>query len=304
VAVTADGTRVGVGQAGGGNPLANGLESAVANLAAAVRGALGGADAGAVGSVLVGLAGRSALWQPDVRRAYDDVLRELGISAGLHVVSDHVVAFAAGTRERTGTVLSAGTGAVAAHIVDGCTVGVADGLGWQLGDRGSGFWIGRAAAKVTARHLSRGVELGPLAAAVRRHVLGSTPAGAPNGGATTWAEPFVARVQQRDPVYLAELAPLVSDAALDGDPEAVRIVRDAAKHLVTTVSEIRPPGCGSPIVLAGSVLTAAVPVRSALRRRLRRHWDAPVLVAGDTGEAAARLAAERMAHGELWGGPG
>ncbi|NDL56834.1 BadF/BadG/BcrA/BcrD ATPase family protein [Phytoactinopolyspora mesophila] len=297
VAVTADGVRVGAGKAGGGNPLANGLDAAVTNLADAVRAALGPTDPRSVTSVVLGLAGRCALEQPQVRQAYDDALRALGIGAELHVISDHLVAFTAGTHEPAGTVLSAGTGAVAAHFIDRRAVGVADGLGWQLGDKGSGFWIGRAAAKATARQLSRAAELGPLTAAVSRHILGSATGGAPAGGATTWAEPFVGRVQERDPIYLAELAPLVSAAAVDGDPVAVRIVRAAAKRLAKTVAEIRPPGCSSPIVLAGSVLTASAPVRVTLQRRLRRRWEAPVLMAGDTGEAAAWLAAERLAGG-------
>ncbi|MFD2354800.1 hypothetical protein ACFSTC_44380 [Nonomuraea ferruginea] len=66
------------------------------------------------------------------------------------------------------------------------------------------------------------------------------------------------RLIQGDHMRLAELAPLVSRAAADGDPAALAITRRAAEHLASTVRRIHVSG---PVVLAGSVLTNDGPVR-------------------------------------------
>ncbi|WP_228564599.1 BadF/BadG/BcrA/BcrD ATPase family protein, partial [Catenulispora rubra] len=62
-------------------------------------------------------------------------------------MSDVTVAFAAGTPAPDGTLLVSGTGAVAARMHDRLPVHFRDGYGWLLGDEGSGFWIGRQAAR-------------------------------------------------------------------------------------------------------------------------------------------------------------
>lgn len=283
------GRRLGRGRAGGGNPGALGPRAA-ANLAAAVRRALEAAeDVEPVGAV-VGLAGVSALREPGPRSAVEGALREAGVRP--HITGDDVVAFAAGTAEADGCVLIAGTGAVAARIEGRRRIRTADGLGWQLGDEGSGFWIGRRAAKATVHRLAAGAEPGPLARAVRDQVLGTDPGAWPQAP-DELARAFAARLLGRAPLTLAGLAPLVGAAAREGDPVAVAIVEEAAARLVRTVGRVRAPGERSPVVLAGGVLTGSSAVREALTRRLARSGGAPVVTAGDTAGAAAWLAAVR-----------
>lgn len=93
-------------------------------------------------------------------------------------------------------------------------------------------------------------------------------------------------VQGQAPLALAELAPLVSEAAADGDPVALEIVNEAAIRLVRTVMEVHVSGL--PIVLAGSVLTTEGPVQQAVLALLREET---VSIAGDGAGAAAWLAA-------------
>ena len=112
----------------------------------------------------------------------------------------------------------------------GGMTGIADGLGWLLGDQGSGFWLGRAAAAATARALYRGCPPSPLTDLVTGAV------------GETGADALVAAVYDRPPRELAALAPLVTHAALAGDPLAAGIVRDAAARLVATLRQVRGPG--------------------------------------------------------------
>lgn len=196
-------------------------------------------------------------------------------------------AFAAGTGEPAGSVLISGTGAIAAEIRGARIVRTADGLGWLLGDLGSGFWIGRAAAATTARALYRGASPGPLVRLVTEAV------GAREG------DPFVSAVHDRPPRELAALAPLVTRAAADGDPLAVSIMDRAADHLCRTLSEIREPGDRTPMVLAGGVLQQCAPLRNSVHERLAGAWpNASVVVAGPGEEGAARLAARLLTTGD------
>ncbi|MFB4282002.1 MULTISPECIES: N-acetylglucosamine kinase [unclassified Nonomuraea] len=303
------------GQAGGANPGALGPDRAAANLTAAVRAALAGIDPAQVRGVVVGLAGSPGRCAELTERVFRDLLPggvrgETAGSLPVRTVGDVVTAFAAGTPAPSGTVLISGTGAIAAKITDHVPVATADGYGWQLGDEGSAFWLGRAAARATIRALDGGIPEGGVpagglvASVVDRLVpeglngldgaIGVDGSGRPDGAGSDLAGgsggELVARVaaavHARPPLALAELAPLVSRAARDGDPTAVSIVAEAASRLVRTVSEVHEPGL--PIVLAGSVLTAEGPVRDAVQGLLE---GASPAVAGDPAGAAAWLAA-------------
>ncbi|BCB87077.1 BadF/BadG/BcrA/BcrD ATPase family protein [Phytohabitans suffuscus] len=274
VVTTLGGTRAGYGRAGAANPVTVPAAEAAANLTAALTAALSTVDVARIRAAVAGAAGAS---RPAVLQAAFDAL---GVRCPLLVVGDAVVAFAAGTGEPAGSVLIAGTGAVAAEIRDRRIVRTADGLGWLLGDLGSGFWIGRAAATATARALYRGDPPGPLVERVTAAV-----------GETT-ADPFVVAVHARPPRELAALTPLVAGAAADGDALALSIMDEAATHLCRTLAEVREPGDWSPIVLSGGVLRHCPPLRASVHGWLATAWpDAPVCAAGPGEEGAARLAA-------------
>ncbi|WP_165974397.1 N-acetylglucosamine kinase [Nonomuraea deserti] len=373
---TLDGTLVGRGQAGGANPGALGMDTAAANLTAAVRAALEpgsaqlpGTGAGTVVGVVVGLAGNPALCATLAERVFCALLPgahltgEPGVPGAtpVRVMGDIVTAFAAGTPSPSGTVLISGTGAIAAKIVDHAPAGTADGYGWLLGDEGSAFWIGRAAARATIRALTTprpsptrsGVDLvrdhepngtahrpepgrnetgggrepgdseadgcrsvcgeggdreagvrgageneagvrgaggggrcggwagsGLLVKMVLRRLLPDGPGGDPGAR-------LAAAVHARPPLALAKLAPLVSEAAMGGDPVAVSIVAEAASRLANSASRVHEPGL--PLVLAGGVLTAEGPVRDAVRGLLEG-----AVTAGDPAGAAAWLAARPL----------
>ncbi|MEV4357171.1 BadF/BadG/BcrA/BcrD ATPase family protein [Nonomuraea sp. NPDC049625] len=280
---TVDGAPVGRGHAPGANPVTLGMDRACAHLTAAVQEAAS-SSLPHVSTVVMGLAGNPAA----CRELAGRVLRPL-LPQGLpvRVVGDTVTAFAAGTSSPSGTVLISGTGAIAAKITDHEQTATADGYGWLLGDEGSGFWLGHAAARATVRALTaltaltaRSAGGGLLRDLVVRQLL-------PEGVGEDPVAQLAAAVHARPPLALAELAPLVSRAAEAGDPVARALVAEAAARLAGTAARVHEPGL--PIVLAGGVLTSEGPIQRAVHDLL-----ADAVTAGDPAGAAAWLAARDL----------
>lgn len=268
VVLDAAGEPVGRGDGGPGNPCLSGVD-AVRSISATVRAALGAVDPAGVRGAVVGIAGLSALADPAVRDAFAHEWAAIGLTCAVPVVADAVTAFAAGTdgAARQGAVLIAGTGAVAA-LVDGIdVVREADGLGWLLGDQGSGVWVGLEAVRSAARRRS------PLGAQVMAFT------------GTRTADELVAWAHRQTPTAFAALAPLVCAGT---DPESARIADAAVSLLLATLAELDP--LDAPVVLAGGLLTADTPIRrgvlAAIGSRAR--------VAGDPALGAARLALHRL----------
>jgi glucosamine kinase len=264
VVTTADGTIVGSGSAGPGNPSLAG-PAAVRAIGAAARTALRDTDPASVRTAVVGVAGVSGL--AAVAEAFEWEWKAIGLTCAVPIVGDAVTAFAAGSAARSGAVLIAGTGAVAA-LVDGLdVVRTADGWGWLLGDEGSGTWIGLQAVRAAVRRPST------LAAEVMAHARVDTP-----DALADWAG-------RQPPSAFAALCPLVCASQ---SPAATSIIAAAASRLLGTLTELDTSD--GPVVLAGGLLTADTPVR----RRVRAALGSRATVAGDPALGAARLAAQRM----------
>ncbi len=276
VVTTLDGAVVGRGRGGPGNPVARPPAETAAALVGAVRDALVGLDPADVVGAVVGVAGYSRLATPEGAAVYASAWAAGGVPVPLRTVGDAVVAFAAGGNDApSGSVLIAGTGAIACEIVDWTVGRRVDGIGWLLGDEGSGFWFGVAAARLTARALHAGTD-GPLVSAMQSAVGATGPEG--------FVSAFYALARDK----MAALAPLVFEAARAGDPAAEAILADGADRLTATLLEL--PSTEGPIVLAGGLLTAVPELRDAVQSRLHAATGRMGLLAGDAAVAAARLA--------------
>jgi N-acetylglucosamine kinase-like BadF-type ATPase len=144
-AVLVDGTGrcVGYGLAGGGNPVSWGPERATAQIVAAVTGATEAAHyPGPIEVAVLAMAGGSAFSASDM---LGRALVPLGVGGPVEFAPDLLATFCSGTAELDGYALVAGTGAAAVRVRGGRVDASADGLGWLLGDEGSGFWIGHRA---------------------------------------------------------------------------------------------------------------------------------------------------------------
>ncbi|MEY9911617.1 glucosamine kinase [Catenulispora sp. MAP12-49] len=309
LAVTPRGVRRGAGRASGGNPTGLGPERAAAALAEAVEQALTGLDPAAVRHVVLGLAGGGALPSGEDLpggQAFTQVWARVGIRCPVEYEPDALIAFAAGTAAAEGSLLLSGTGAVAIAVKDRAMAARSDGHGWLLGDRGSGFWLGRQAVLAAMAALDGE---GPATALTGLVIesLRLRPAGPGTASASDSAsspgtdEPpltareLVAAVMAEPPTALARLAPLLTTACAAHDPVAEAIADRAVEHLAQTLTTVRTSDAASPIVLAGSILTNPTPVAERVRRMLRERWpDAPVSEALDGAAAAAWLALARV----------
>lgn len=169
---------------------------------------------------LLGVGAAGAWAAPEAaRRLAEALAAETGarVAVASDVVTAHVGALGGGA----GVLLIAGTGA-AALGVDADGVRLVDGWGPELGDFGSGSWLGREALRAVLR---RSVDLSPdttLTAAIGERI------GAASDIAAWLArpEPLARR--------LATLAPLVLDAAAAGDRIAVEIAAEGVRLLTAS----------------------------------------------------------------------
>jgi N-acetylglucosamine kinase-like BadF-type ATPase len=238
----------GYAAAGSGNPTAVGPETAAASVAESVLAALQRAEvpSTSIRQVVLAMAGAgSSAVAAEIRQR----LAGLGLDAPLLFESDLLATFCSGTHRPDGYAVISGTGAGAIRVEGGRQVAVADGLGWLLGDEGSGFWIGQRVVRAALADLDgRGpsTALTPLMLAR----LGVSAPLAPGD-----REPIVAVVRALyggTPVRLADYAGLVFE--VDGDRTADRILDEAADALTRTLTAVRSPAVSGPVVLGGGIL--------------------------------------------------
>jgi len=291
--VAADGTRVGRGESGGGNPNSHPPDLAAKRVAEAIGTALGSESGASVRGCMLGVAGESKFSDPAIVATFESALRQVGLACPINVVSDAEVAYASATAEPDGTVVVGGTGSVAARIANRRKTTWVGGWGWLLGDEGSAYWIGREAVRSTLRLLQGVGDAGPLALAVLTEAFGSDEVSLDE---LTWRRRAVNRLitaaNAEAPIRLARYASMVSEhAGADpmADPMALSIVERAAELLAAHAVATRTPGELTPIVLAGSVLGPSSPVGLAVRAVLTDEGD--VLFAPDGAIGAAWLAA-------------
>ncbi|TWJ16314.1 N-acetylglucosamine kinase-like BadF-type ATPase [Stackebrandtia albiflava] len=280
IAMNGDGGVIGEGGAGAANPHTVALSDVTAELHAAVTATLTGIDAGDVVAGVIGMAGAAAASRPEVAAAISEVWPRLGMACPVEIVGDAVIAYAAGSAHPEGRVLIAGTGAIAARITDWQVGRTVDGLGWLLGDEGSGFWLGRAAIRHTVDAMAAGRPAGPLGAVIAQHF------------GTDDFEQIVAECYRMPPAEIAGFAETVCGLADAGDRTAARLAREAADLLAASLSKLDGPA-DSAVVLAGGLLAGPTPVRAALLERLAAGPHGPVSVAADPAVGAAWLAGLR-----------
>ncbi|WNV81940.1 BadF/BadG/BcrA/BcrD ATPase family protein [Umezawaea sp. Da 62-37] len=285
VVLDLDGTRLGAGVAGGANPNSHPPSRAASQIGDALRAALEGLDVRKVQSGVLGMAGSSKLTDPDVAALFQKAWAGAGLRCPMRVVTDCEAAFAAGSASPDGTVVVAGTGSVAARIVDHGLRDTTGGYGWLLGDEGSAFWMGRSAVRDTLGQLETDEPLSALAEAVLGMSLVET---APRR--RMWSR-LITVVNSVPPIGLARYAPLVSAMAADQDPHALDIVDAAARLLADMTMAAREPRERTPIVLVGSLVGPSSPVGDRLRSLLRARTGAVVRVAAEAAAGAAWLAA-------------
>lgn len=187
------------------------------------------------------------------------------------IVADDSVTWALGALGgRPGVAVALGTGAVALGIAADGRLAHVDGSGPYLGDRGSGWWVGREAlvAAIAAVEARAGGSRQLLTLARRRYgELSALP-----------------EALRRDPnphATIAAFAVDVAAAAQSGDEAAKRIMAEAGAH-VGTAAAAAARGSGLPagfaLTLVGGLSAARVLLEDGLTAALAAEGFAPVLV--------------------------
>ncbi|SDT36567.1 N-acetylglucosamine kinase [Microlunatus soli] len=259
-----------------GNPNAVGVAAAAERIRVAVEQALrqaqgpGGQAQGSAGqavrAIVLGMAGFGTAL--DAGEEFLSAALPTDLQVRPRIVSDLAVAYASATSLPRGTVLIAGTGSSAADIDDGDIVSRRGGWGWLLGDEGAGFWLGREAVRQALTEL----EHGHTAGALTGEVVAALGIDGPDRFTGLLRVPYL-----DTPIRLAELAPIVT-GLVDSDPAAASICARAAAGLSDLVLDLGPLP-GRPIVVAGSVLQSAGPIRTAFTQRITAALGSPVLQA-------------------------
>lgn len=270
----------GINPNSGGDP-----ESALTTTIAA---ALAELESGSAADITCGVAGLAGALSrgTTLQAALDTACNVNGVTAPVDLVSDLVVAFWSGlpkARQQanvSGSVLIAGTGAVAAEIVGSCVTALSDGYGPLLGDRGAGVWLGKQAVRAA---LDGESGRGPKTVLSELVLRGSDRAD------------FLAELYAKPSKEVGQYAPAVDAAYDQGDPVATAIVEQAITELTLTLATLPsqsegPRGVLEAItVLVGSVAAGDNPVGTGLRRRLRESGR-QVFIGGSGLTGAVRLA--------------
>jgi glucosamine kinase len=282
---TYDGEAIGMGRAGGANVWSSGT-SVPEIIAAAIREALADEDPVRVTAGVVAMAG--SLTGDDVAADVAAAWRSLGIPGRPHVVSDVLAGFATGTAAADGVVLVAGTGSIAAAIRDRDVARTSGGHGWLLGDEGSAVWLGLEGMRTALRALDGTGPESLLARAV------PVALGIPVSSPVPTRIAIVREAHDRPPAAFGRLAPVVVDAAAEGDPVAQALLDAAVEHLVLLVESVVGTESVRDIVLTGSLVSAATPIGRSVRARLADRWPTAAVADAHSGEpGAVALAIER-----------
>ncbi len=208
-------------------------------------------------AVLVGAAGAGSSAAREALGAA--LLPLLGAVPTLRVTTDAEIALAAAFGAGSGIVVSAGTGSIAFARDPEGNLHRAGGLGWRLGDEGSGYALGRAALRAVARAADGRGPPTALSERLRRRL------GTPD------LDALVAWSLTAPPAAVAELAIDACEAARAGDREAGALVEQTAHDLADLVLALAarwPAPAPVPVAASGGLLQPDSPVRGALGARL------------------------------------
>lgn len=244
------GNCLGQGRSRGGNPASNTPELAASAMISAVEAAVADAGDGPLDIIVAQI----ALAGPQVHVALarlEQSFRSLGLTGPIVFAGDLLAMFASATPALEGYCVVCGTGAGAIRIRRGEIDRVVDLAGWQLGDLGSGYWLGHEAAKAAAAEMEGRGEPTALTPAL----LGALNIPSSDGGVQGRSMPlrlFIDGIYALRPIELARFAPLV--IAHRGDTIADALLAEAERYLARDFAIAFDPSVAGPVVLGGGVI--------------------------------------------------
>jgi N-acetylglucosamine kinase-like BadF-type ATPase len=247
-----------------------------------VRRALSAAGRLTGDTLVVGAAGAGRDPERDELRI---ALRNENLATSVVVTTDIEIALAAAFSDGPGIVVSAGTGSVAVGRDRAGKRHRMGGYGWQMGDEGSGYAIGRAALGA----VSRAIDGRSPKTALSEKVLIATR--------SSDFDALIRWAAGASPAEVAALAPHVLAVAASGDPLAQGITDYAARELSQLAicllprMDLAPP---VPVAVTGGLLAQDQPLRRTLLAKLAEE---PAFLPSDTPVDAVAGALRMAASG-------
>ncbi len=287
----ARGETLGAGDAGACNPQAVGFENAQREIRAAIQRAF---DAAKVAKQLVAAAclGIGGVERADERALMREWARA-EIAPRVEILNDAEIVLAAGTPENWGIALIAGTGSIAWGKTRAGKFARAGGWGYLIGDEGSAFDLSREALRAVTRATDGRGEPTRLAEKILQFWKLQTP------------PELIPRVYRSGmkPADLAQIAPLVMDAADEGDPVARELIARAGQELAAAIIAVaRALNIAEkeiPLALAGGLLLNAGSLRAQLLAALNASAFifAPVEWVNEPVKGAVKIALDLSLRG-------
>ncbi len=255
-----------------------GLQAA-SRIAVVVRRALTDARLLQADVLVVGAAG---VGRDPERGELRDGLRNERLATRTIVTGDLDIALEAAFGSGPGIVLVSGTGSVAMARTPAGALHRQGGYGWQMGDEGSGYALGRAALLAVGRARDGRGDATALSAELLAHAPPKT------------FDELVRWSGAAEPGEIATLAPLVFGCAAAGDAVARHLVESAANDLaglVTPLVALFGTRGTVQVALAGGNLAPERGLREPVLARLKRAHRLAVLEAAlDPAEGALSMA--------------
>jgi N-acetylglucosamine kinase-like BadF-type ATPase len=269
VAVSEDGSIVGRAEGPGAAVRPGRALASASTIIEVVRRAL--SDAGRLrGDVLV--VGAAGAGRAPEREELRTAIRGENIASNIVVTTDIEIALEAAFAHGPGIVVSAGTGSVAVGRDQAGKRHRIGGYGWQMGDEGSGYAIGRASLGA----VSRAVDGRSPQTALSDRLLKVTR--------SSDFDSLIRWAAGASPAEVAALAPHVLAVAAEGDPLAQGIADYAARELSQLAICLVPKMDLTPpvrVAITGGLLGPDQPLRRTLLAKLAEEsvfqpTDSPV----------------------------
>lgn len=224
VVASSSGRLMARGRAGPSNPLTVGFDEAVDAIVKAVKEASNSCGIERFDASCLSLAGVD---RPSARDSLREKLPDLHLGK-LSIISDAAAALAGATGCRPGVVVVAGTGSIVYGVNAEGETARAGGWGWMVGDEGSGYDIGRRAVTAALKaYDGRGPQTLLVEKVESELCLDDL-------------EEVIDRIYTKkvSSLLIASLAPLVGEAADEGDTTAARILHEAGIELGQAASAV------------------------------------------------------------------
>ncbi len=210
---------------GASNPHVVGFEASARVIAASIEKCLAHLHESASPNLKI-VAGIAGIGRPADQETLRSALVRINTAyESIVLTTDVRIALEGALPWRSGIVLIAGTGSIAYYRDNKGGLIRSGGWGRILGDEGSGFTIAREGLRaVLLQHDGRGTETALTPLALRHYAIPSV-------------DQLITEVYKKG-TEISSFAPLVVDAAANGDDIAIRIIDEESKKLVSLVKPL------------------------------------------------------------------